>query len=280
MKRLLPAILMFGTFNAEAQYAGRSGVRYLNNGNVFTVRRSRDWSPDRRDGRCTIRVRIDDESDVELRGDQVRIRVIRGRPGRDEGSVCNAPLPTSGNIRNFRFRGIGGRGSQRLVQEPASRNFYVAVVNVEDPRSGDAGYTFDLGWNWDGAGGGSNRPTPPPPGRPPGGSFPGSLPDMNQSIAGFGTLNDGGRRLNLTDATVRVNRQRCQIVLISDRGDRLDMSGTVARDTSRCIIDSSNRGRTSGNAYVQLAGPMVRSVSVSGNINGRNFSADFSSGAR
>jgi hypothetical protein len=165
MKRLLPAALMLVAFSADAQYRGRNGVRYMNNGSAFTVRRTGDWSPDRRDGKCRIRVRIDDDSDVELYGDQIRIRPLRGGPGRDEGSECNTPLPRSGNIRNFRFRGIDGRGNPRLVQEPGSRNYYVAVVNVQDPKSGDEGYTFELSWDWDGSGGGGFFQTGLPPDR-------------------------------------------------------------------------------------------------------------------
>src|SRR5262245_29413729 len=111
MRRLLLATLAFATLGAEAQFDGRSSFRNPNDGSVSSVRRSRDWSPDRRDGRCRVRVRIDDAADVELRGEQIWIRVIRGAPGRDEGSECNAPLPTSGNIRNFGFRGVDGRGT-------------------------------------------------------------------------------------------------------------------------------------------------------------------------
>jgi hypothetical protein len=48
-------------------------------------------------------------------------------------------LPTSGDIRNFRFRGIDRRGNPRLVQQPGSGNYYVAVVNVQDPKGGDEG---------------------------------------------------------------------------------------------------------------------------------------------
>ena len=267
MKRVLLVTLAFGTLGVEAQFSGRSGVRYINEGSVFTVRRTNDWSQDRRDGRCRIRVRIDDDSDVELRGDQIRIRPLRGGPGRDEGSECNAPLPMSGNIRNFRFRGIDGRGNPRLVQEPGSRNYYVAVVNVQDPRGGDEGYTFDLTWDWDGFGGGgifpdqpTTRPTPPsgggifddrPTTRPtPSPVGPGSnyLQDMNTTIAGDGTLDDGTQRHNLTDLNVRVRGDQCQITLITDQQQRLEMTGALLRNASRCIIDSSNRGRTSANA--------------------------------
>lgn len=66
---------------------------------------------------------------------------------------CNAPLPTNGNISDFRFRGIDGRGNPRLVQEPNRNNYFVAVVNVQDSQCGDEGYTFELTWNSDGYGG-------------------------------------------------------------------------------------------------------------------------------
>ena len=288
MRRLLLATLIFGTFTAEAQYSGRRGVRYIGDGSVLTVRRTGDWSQDRRDGRCTIRVRIDDDSDVELRGDQIRIRPLRGGPGRDEGSECNAPLPTSGNIRNFRFRGIDGRGNPRLVQEPASRNYYVAVVNVQDPRGGDEGYTFELSWDWDGSGGGgifpdrpSTRPWPPSGG---GAVSPGpgsnSLPEMNQTVAGDGTLEDKTNRYNVTDVNVRVLGDQCQITLITDQRQRFEMKGRVLPSGSRCIIDSSNRGRTSANAYVGMQGRSVTSLDVSGNVNGENFRGQFRSRSR
>lgn len=290
MRQLLLSILLLGTFLAEAQYSGRRGVRYIDNGTVFTVRRANDWSQDRREGRCRIRVRIDDDSDVELRGDQVRIRVLRGRPGRDEGSECNAPLPTSGYIRNFRFRGMEGRGNPRLVQEPDRGNYYVAVVNVQDPKGGDEGYTFELTWEWDGSGSGSGggypgrpptRPNPPSGG---GGIFDdpnsNSLQDMNTSIRGSGTLEDGTGRYALTDLSVRIRGDQCQITLVTDRRQQLEMSGRMSRNTPRCIIDSSNRGRTSGNAYIRANGNRVTGVDVSGNINGRNFTGNFTDDRR
>lgn len=163
--------IVTATLAATAQYRGRTGVNYVDEGQTFQVRRSNDYSEDRRDGRCRVRVRIDDEADVELRGDTIRIHVIKGGPGRDEGTECNAPLPTSGNITNFRFRGIDGRGTPRLVQEPAARNQYVAVVNIQDPRGGSEGFTYELTWNWDGQGGGSG-------GSGGGGFFPGGPSDQ------------------------------------------------------------------------------------------------------
>jgi hypothetical protein len=168
-------LISAGCVCAWAQYRGRDGIRYIDDGQTFQIRRTNDYSENRRDGRCRVRVRIDDEADVELRGDTIRIHVIKGGPGKDEGTECNAPLPTSGNITNFRFRGIDGRGTPRLVQEPASRNSYVAVVNIQDPRGGSEGFTYELTWNWDGQGGGSGGSG----GSGGGGFFPGGPSDQS-----------------------------------------------------------------------------------------------------
>jgi hypothetical protein len=202
--------------------------------------------------------------------------VLRGAPGRDEGSECNAPLPTSGNIRNFRFRGIDGRGNPRLVQEPSSGNYYVAVVNVQDPSGGDDVYTFELTWDSDGGGGGifPNRPTTRPSIPPPGGS---SLQDMSTGVSGTGTLEDGLQRYNLNAVNVRIKGDQCQITLHTDQSQQLEMSGRVIPQTTRCFIDSSNRGKTSADARITAHGHQVTAVNVTGTINGRHFQGNFQS---
>jgi hypothetical protein len=269
MKKLIPAILAFGALGVEAQYMGRSGVHYANDGTVYVVRRTNDWSQNRGDGWCRISVRIDDHADVELWGEQLRIRPISGAPGRNQGSQCNAPLPASGVIRDFRFRNIEGRGEARLLEGPTPQNGYVAVVNVRDPRGGAARYTFELTWRWDGPGAWlPGRPTPAPPS---------VLPDMNTSMRGSGTLDYGNRHQNLIELSVRVSGNWCQVTLLTDGPWRLEMTGTVAPNTPRCLINSSNQGRTSANALIHMSGNLATGVDVSGNVEGQNFRADFRS---
>jgi hypothetical protein len=115
---------------------------------VFRPKQMRDYNPRAADGRCTIRVRVDDENDVELRGDQVLLRTLTGRAGRDDGSECSQPLP-AGGFSKFAFRGIDGRGEVRLVQEPRLGNQWTAIVSIRDKRGGDEGYTFELSWTAD-----------------------------------------------------------------------------------------------------------------------------------
>lgn len=117
---------------------------------VFSPRRMKDYNEQSRDGRCVLRVRVDDETDVELRGNSVLLRTITGRPGRDEGSECSQPLP-AGGFTKFNFRGIDGRGEVRLVQEPRLGNNWTAIVAIRDKKGGDEGYTFELSWTTDGS---------------------------------------------------------------------------------------------------------------------------------
>lgn len=127
----------------------------------FRVKQMRDSNPNGRDGKCVIRVMVDDEVDVELQGDTVLVRRITGQAGRDDGSECTQPLPQS-YFQRFQFRGIDGRGEVKLVQEPRPGNGFVAIVSIKDKRGGTEGYTFELSWSTDGSrysgsmGGGGN----------------------------------------------------------------------------------------------------------------------------
>src|SRR5262245_26146512 len=78
----------------------------------FRVRQMRGANEGARDGKCVIRVMVDDEVDVELQGETVLVRRITGQQGRDDGSECTQPLPQS-NYQRFAFRGIDGRGEVR-----------------------------------------------------------------------------------------------------------------------------------------------------------------------
>jgi len=113
------------------------------------VRRSSDWDPNRRDGQCTIRVRVDGEADVALRGDRLMIKTVSGSPSQIVGSECNAPLPMGG-IRDFQLQGMEGRGEVNLTQEPKQENRWAAMVTIRDQSGGAEEYTYRLSWTRDG----------------------------------------------------------------------------------------------------------------------------------
>jgi len=100
------------------------------------------------DGKCTFEVVVDGAAEIEIRGDQGSVRTLSGSPASWRRLECNQPLPN--NPSDFRFQGIDGRGTQRLVRDPNSSGG-IAVIRIDDPQGGSEGYTGDIMWR-----GGSN----------------------------------------------------------------------------------------------------------------------------
>ena len=101
-------------------------------------------------GKCTIEVRVDQSAEVDVYGDSGRLRTLAGQPASWTRMECSDPLPY--NMSDFRFKGIDGRGNVKLLQDPRNNNS-IAVIRIDDPKSGSEGYTFDI--EWSGASGGS-----------------------------------------------------------------------------------------------------------------------------
>lgn len=101
-------------------------------------------------GKCTIEVRVDISAEIDVYGDSGRLRTLAGQPATWTRMECTAPLPNG--MSDFRFRGIDGRGSAKLIQDPRNNNS-MAVVRIDDQRSGADGYTFEI--EWSGASGGT-----------------------------------------------------------------------------------------------------------------------------
>ena len=95
-------------------------------------------------GKCTFEVRVDGVADVQIRGNQGYLQTKAGMPAQWVRLKCNQPLPRNPN--SFRFAGVDGRGKQYMLRNPAQNNG-VAVIRIEDPRSGYEGYTGDIMWN-------------------------------------------------------------------------------------------------------------------------------------
>ncbi len=112
----------------------------------FTVKRmSRSDVPSGK-GQCDIRVRVDSEVELAVRGDRVDIRTVSGRDSRDDGSECNFPLP-QGNVSDFRWEKRDGRGRVELMQAPTSSSGNRAIFNIRDSDGGDARYHIRLNWD-------------------------------------------------------------------------------------------------------------------------------------
>ena len=105
-------------------------------------------------GQCDIRLRVDNEAEVSVRGDRVSVRTISGRDARNDGSECNEPLPAR-SVSDFNFEVRDQRGDIVLLSEPAPRTGYRAVVRIRDNEGGEGRYHFRLTWQMDG---GRSRP--------------------------------------------------------------------------------------------------------------------------
>jgi len=133
-------------------------------------------------GQCDIRLRVDGEAEVSLRGDMVHLRTISGRDGRDDGSECNEPLPAR-PVDEFSFEVRDSRGEILLLSEPLPRTGFRAVVRIRDGEGGEGRYHYRLSWRLDGGGPGLNRPGGSGPGRPVG-RGPNAPPQVNSWTTG------------------------------------------------------------------------------------------------
>lgn len=123
---------------------GAAAALCLRADDQVTVRHARNWQPGASEGWCAIKVRVDGEAEFALRAETLTIRTNTGEPARDIGSECSTPLPR--NVENFRFKGVDGRGDVRLLEQPSSRNGWMAVVRIRDSKGGSEDYHFRLEW--------------------------------------------------------------------------------------------------------------------------------------
>lgn len=93
---------------------------------------------------CTLRVSVDREVEVALRGDALQFRTFRGDAAADVGSECNAPLGRG--ITEFRWFKSEGRGSVWLAEEPSARNGWRAVFGIRDDKPGESEYAIEFRW--------------------------------------------------------------------------------------------------------------------------------------
>jgi len=101
-------------------------------------------------GKCTFEVAANGVAEVEIRGEEGRLRTISGNPAQWRRLDCNQAMPI--NPVDFKFSGVDGHGQQTLVQSPGSNNG-VAVIRIDNGNRGNnEGYTGDLTWH----GGNSN----------------------------------------------------------------------------------------------------------------------------
>jgi hypothetical protein len=109
------------------------------------ARQQPGWDVRAREGRCEIRVWVDNRAEVRMRGDAIYVRTVEGSKGRDEGSECSQPLPYN-SVRDFQIRQTAGRSRITLAQEPGRMNNFTAMIAIEDSQGGGDNYAFEVTW--------------------------------------------------------------------------------------------------------------------------------------
>src|SRR2546421_12452604 len=66
------------------------------------ARQQPGWDLRAREGRCEIRVWVDNRAEVRMRGDGIFVRTLEGSKGRDEGSTCSQPANAPGTAGSIR----------------------------------------------------------------------------------------------------------------------------------------------------------------------------------
>jgi len=173
-------------------------------------------------GKCTIEVRVDVSAEVDIYGESGRLRTTGGQSATWTRFQCSSALPAS--MSDFRFRGIDGRGSVKLIQDPRSNNS-TAVIRIDDTKDGTEGYTFDI--EWSGASG-----AVPSEGFPSSTSWPNSSASGNRTRSSTG----GSRNRNIsTESAIDLCRNE-----VRTRGER--DYGFVNMNITSAAADA-NQGR-------------------------------------
>jgi hypothetical protein len=209
-------------------------------------------------GQCDIRLQVDQEVEVAVRGDVVSIRTLAGRDARDDGSECNEPMP-GGNLQGFNYEVKDSRGDIRLIDEPSRRNGYAAIVRIRDSSGGEGRYHFRLTWVIGGFR--QEIPPPPPPRREP--DYPGERRGgflWNDTMAyrgeGRGTVTYDGSPQRLFGVVLDIDR-RGRIVLSfrMEGGRTLAFSGTVVGQEGerlRAEVVTDDRFRLRGMMFLSV----------------------------
>jgi hypothetical protein len=231
----------------------------------FRVRRTtRDDIPLGK-GQCDIRLQVDNQVEVSVRGDSVFIRTLAGRDAYDDGSECNAPLPGRAP-GGFNFEVKDSRGEIRLLSEPSPRTNWAAVVMIRDTAGGQGRYHFRISWDQAAV---NDRRSDDRPGFDdrrggPSGFVWNNVINFRGQGRGTAVLDGFDQRLG----NVNVDIDRTGHVLIvfrAQRGRDLTFSGQVINREGgrlRCDVASSDR---------RYRGPMFLSVGDRDNVNSISF---------
>jgi len=201
----------------------------------FRVRQVARTDVPRGKGQCDIRLQVDNEVEVSVRGDMVFVRTLSGQDARDDGSECSAPLPRH-EIPDLVFQVKEKRNEIRLAAPPDGRNDFAAIVRIRDSAEGFGRYHFRLLWNLD----------------PVGGLVLNNVISFRGRGGGTAAMNDSDSR-RLLDVNVDIDRGGKLLVSFrADRGPAVLFTGfLMSREGDRLKASvTSEDGRLRGPMYI------------------------------
>jgi hypothetical protein len=209
-------------------------------------------------GQCDIRLQVDGEVEVSVRGEMVFMRTLAGRDGRDDGSECNEPLPGRAP-QGFGFEVRDSRGDIRLLSEPSPRSNYSAVVRIRDTSGGMGRYHFRISWLIGGMAPPARVAPPPVVIEPPRGRGGFGWNDsVNFSGRGRGSYERRGEPTRrIYEVSIKVERDGKVVAIFNtDGGPRLYFSGILTNMQDRVLtadLVSGDRSRgLRGSALITL----------------------------
>ncbi len=96
-------------------------------------------------GQLEFRARVDGTVYLYVRGDQIEVEYLGGRPMDEIRYRFSQPLPAA-EMEDVKLDDVEGRGSVRLLEWPNAGNQFTAKIRIIDDKPGAAVYKFRLGW--------------------------------------------------------------------------------------------------------------------------------------
>ena len=120
--------------------------------------RPKDYDPKSRKGQFDLRLRIDQEVEVQIQGGSIRYEVVGGREPSDDGSVYSQEIPRA-IFKKFEIEKKDGRGNILVLEKPSIQNDFSLKLRFIDRKGGDDRYHARIKWE-------RERLLPPPSPKP------------------------------------------------------------------------------------------------------------------
>lgn len=103
------------------------------------------YKPKDKHGQLEFRARVDGTVYLHIRGDQIEVEYLSGRPMDEIRYRFSQPIPGE-ELDEVKLEDVEGRGSVRLLEWPNSGNRFTAKIRIQDDKPGASSYRFKLLW--------------------------------------------------------------------------------------------------------------------------------------